>query len=170
MGGFFDAPFCFGSIFILISCVPWKYGINRQQGNLSWANQVTFQPISADKFRAAQYIHNHSLPSDRVQSSDEDPLALIVALTEKQALISRAQLHQVMGGNQAKLASNYLQAHRLLKNISTYYELIDFGLKHNVRWYLLNLNDMPSWSENIRNYAKFRSGDILVFNLKRTKK
>jgi len=145
--------------------VPWHFGHNIQQGRQSWTSQYTSIPVSADRVKATRFIREHALPGDRVLSSDEDPFALTVALTEKQALVSRERHFRTVGGALGRLADNRFLAHRQLRTIVNFEDLTHFAKQYHVRWYLLRSGDMPLWSQQIFDKAVFRIGDFIVFDL-----
>jgi hypothetical protein len=146
--------------------VIWHYGENIQQYGLSWEPNFANTPISADMFKASQFIRNNSLPGQRVLSSDEDPLAIVVALTEKQAFISRMDVYRNVGENAWEVYSDHALAHKRLKNITSFKELLDFGRKNNVQWYLLRIRDMPKWPKRLLDKNTFHSGGLMVFDLR----
>ena len=144
----------------------WQSGINIQQSSLSWGASYAIVPVSTDMINSTQYIRNHALSGDHVLSSDEDPLAIVVALTEKPAYLSRKDLFSMIGGSIGEVFTKNSLMHRQLGNISSYAELVEFGRSNKVDWYLLRLNDMPNWPKALLDRHAFQSGDILAFDLR----
>lgn len=146
---------------------PWHFGKNAQYGSLRDGPTACRTPISADLFAATGFIRQHAGPADRLQSSDSDPIALDVALTDRQAYVSRLPLYEKLGGNLKQLAAARAAENAALANIGSYEELRGFGRKAGVRWYLLRESDMPAWPVSLRGRSVFASGTIRIFDLQR---
>lgn len=161
----------FAVVFLLILggvTVPWVYGKNIQQPDLrpDWAHNITITPILSDLFKAASYIQQHSSLQDKVLSSNLDPLALVVTLTERQAFLSREALYRALKGESGRVFALRKTEFERLKNISNYEELRAFGTKNNIQWFLKYPRDMPGWSQNLLNCSVYESGGIRIYDLR----
>jgi hypothetical protein len=146
---------------------PWNFGKNAQYGSLRDGPSACATPISHDLFEATRFIRDHARPGDRVQASDSDPIALIVSLTGLQAYVSRLPLYEKIGASQGQLANSRAHANQALVGARDYADLVAFGQKSGVRWYVLNTPDMPMWPPSLLERAAFASGKLRVFDLHR---
>ena len=151
------------TIFSII--IIWKLSNNIQQSNLPWGLNLANTPISKGIFNAARYIRIHSLPGERVFSSDEDPLAIVVALTERQAFLSRKDSYQNMQNDAGAIYAQNSSIALPLKNLESLDQLINFGKLSKSRWYLTRINEITHLNQYIQNNIVYRSGDIIVFDL-----
>jgi hypothetical protein len=151
------------SIFSII--IIWKLSNNIQQSNLPWGITLANTPISKGIFNAARYIRIHSLPGERVFSSDEDPLAIVVALTERQAFLSRKDSYQNMQNDAGAIYAQNSSIALPLKNLESLDQLLNFGKSSKSRWYLSRMNEITHLNQSFQNNIVYRSGDIIVFDL-----
>lgn len=145
--------------------VPWQYGKKIQQGSLRDGPSACATVISGDMFKMGHYLREHSRAGDRMLMSNGDPMALGVALTGLQAYVSRGQLFQRIGGDVAKEAISRNAENSRLGGIKNYEDLLTFGRKVGVRWYVLQPGDMPGWPRQLLERAVFVSGNLRIFDL-----
>ena len=75
----------------------------------------------------------------------------------------------MIGGSIGEVFANHSFLHRQLGNISSYAELVEFGRRNKVEWYLLRINDMPNWPKLLRDKNVYQSGEVLAFDLREGK-
>lgn len=146
--------------------VPWHYGKNVQYGSLRDGPTACATAISADMFKATRFIREHSNFGEKILSSDNDPLALTIALTGLQSYVSLKKYFQTFGGDLGKLATERSAANDRLSNCTTFEELAAFCKYNNIQWYLLRHKDMPAWPPQLLKHAVFTSGDMYVFEIR----
>jgi hypothetical protein len=144
--------------------VPWINGQGIQQPN-NWALGITSNLIPEALFNATSYIRQNSQIQDWVLSSNLDPLAKVVSLTERSAFLSRESLHQRLGGEYAQIYKLRKVEFEHINNFKKFADLKSFGLKNNVKWFLKYPNEMQGWTSSILHCAIFESGGYSVFNL-----
>jgi hypothetical protein len=152
------------ALFLAGIFVPWEYGKGIQQPR-GWATHLTENSIPSGLFKSTSYIREHSLAQDWMLSSNLDPLAVVVSLTERPAYLSRGALFNNLKGESGQIyATRKLEFGRLqtLKSIA---ELNAFASKHNIKWLLKYPNDLSNWPESLLNCNAYESGGYRVYNL-----
>lgn len=156
-----------GSVLLVIAgtVVPWHFGKNAQYGSLRDGPTACRTAISDDMFKTSDFIREHAQRGDKLLVSDDDPLALGVALTGVGEYVSRESLYKALGGNVAAMAAERVAENSQLGGIQNFDELKAFGHRAGVRWYLLHEADMPHWPAKLLERAAFASGTMRVFDL-----
>ena len=154
--------------FVGSTIIIWNLSINIQQSSLSWGVILANTPVSKDIFNATHYIKTNSMPGERVFSSDKDPLAIVVALTERQAFLSREDLFKNMQNDAGVIYASNSSKTISLGDLENYDQLINFSKQSKVRWYLaMNSQTIYTKQHFLENIA-YQSGNIIVFDLKNT--
>ncbi|MCX4177456.1 MULTISPECIES: hypothetical protein [Paraburkholderia] len=157
-----------GSILLVSGAiVPWHFGKNAQYGSLRDGPTACATAISDDMFKTTDFIRAHADRGDKLLMSNNDPLALGVALTGLAEFVSREPLYRALGGSVAAMAASRVAENGQLSGIENFDELKAFGRKTGVRWYLLQQGDMPRWPAPLLDRAAFVSGNMRVFDLQR---
>jgi hypothetical protein len=143
--------------------VPWKMGARLQQ---SWVSIHSMIPISQDDFRAARFVRAHSSPGDTIVAEDTDPLAMFVALTERGAFVSRPELFGSLGGTVAATATERAASLAALSSVSRFEELVSYGRRYGVGWYIANGSASRDWPVDVRSHCAYCGPTVEVFDLR----
>jgi hypothetical protein len=144
--------------------VPFREGRTIQQ---RWAGRLfATVPLPADTIASARYVRHHAAKGDIILSSNEDPLAMMVALSERAAYVSRRGLYGVLGGDSGQLAALRTRQHAGLAGATSMAQLHEFGRRHQVQWYFLSAGDMPAWPPDLTRQSESLGTTFRVFNLR----
>jgi hypothetical protein len=143
--------------------VPFQEGRAIQQ---RWAGQLATIPLSADTIVSARYVRQRAAKGDIILSSNEDPLAILVALSERAAYVSRRDLYGVLGGDSGQLAALRTRQNAELAGATSMAQLHEFGRRHQVQWYFLSAGDMPDWPPDLTRQCESCGTTFRVFNLR----
>jgi hypothetical protein len=143
--------------------VPWKMGARLQQ---SWVSIHSMIPISQDDFRAGRFVRAHSSSRDIVLAEDTDPLAVFVALTERAAFLSRVELFRSLGGTAAAIATERSASLAPLSSVSRFEELVSYGRRYGVGWYIANGSASRHWPVEVRSHCVYCGPSVDVFDLR----
>ncbi len=147
---------------IVMIFVPWYFGRNIQKGFIGDGESATSTKVSSETFIVSRFIFKQSKPGDIFVFSGGDPLAVMVSLTGRQAYFSRESFYEKLGGNYNDIIKN-----RVLetKTIATIEDMVSFGLKRGVRWFVLQQSDNPILFHNVSKYSELTVNNVSVFDL-----
>ena len=145
--------------------VPFQEGRAIQQ---RWAGRLFATiPLAADTIASARYVRQRAAKGDIILSSNEDPLAILVALSERAAYVSRRDLYGMLGGDSGQLAALRTRQNAELAGATSIAQLHEFGHRHQVQWYFLRDGDMPAWPPDLTHRQCESCGTTFrVFNLR----
>jgi hypothetical protein len=145
------------------SWAAWTAGRELQQ---RWAPQYSTVPVSRETFVAGAFVRERSSPGDQVLAASEDPLALFVALTERAAYLSRAELYRSLGPDTAAPADERAAAHAAVRQISRFDELQRFGRLHGIAWYIADTAQTHAWPEDLTQRCAYCGEAVQVYDLR----
>ncbi len=148
----------------VMAYVPWYFGKNIQKGFIGEGKSATSTNIPEGIFAVSQFIYKESFPGDVFVFSGGDPLAVIVSLTGLQAYISREAFYEKLGGYYAGIVKSRLVE---VKSIATIEDIVDFGLKRGVNWFILQQSDNPKLFYNLSGYSELTVKGVSVFDLRK---
>jgi hypothetical protein len=144
--------------------VPVRLGRGIQQ---RWGGGL-FATIAmpSDAIRIARRVRAQSMRGDVVQTSSADPVAMFVALCERQAFVSRPALYASTQGGAGDLARSRLQVLSALNGISSLDQLREFGRANQIAWYLLERPDLAVWPAGFKDRCDSCGPSVLAFDLR----
>jgi len=86
----------------------------------------------------------------------------MVALTERQAYLSREPFFERVGGKTGDIVKARISK---INNISTLEELVSFGSETKVRWFVLFKEDNPKLFDESSARASLVIDDVSIFDL-----
>lgn len=144
--------------------VPFREGRAIQQ---RWAGHLFATiPLPADTIASARYVRQRAAKGDNILSSNEDPMAIMVALSERAAYVSRRDLYGMLGGDSGQLAALRTRQSAELAGATSIAQLHEFGRRHHVQWYFLSAGDMPAWPPDLTRQCEPCGRTFRVFNLR----
>jgi hypothetical protein len=143
--------------------VPWRDGAVIQQ---RWTPAYATIPVDGDTAAAAAFVRQQSAPGDEVLASREDPLAVIVALTERRGWLSRSSLYRSLGPEFAESADARAAEHASIAQATTFDEVKAFGARTGVDWYIADGAPGAAWPEAIARHSVFTVGGVRVYDLR----
>jgi hypothetical protein len=143
--------------------VPWRDGAVIQQ---RWTPAYATIPVDGDTAAAAAFVRQQSAPGDEVLASREDPLAVIVALTERRGWLSRSSLYRSLGPEFAESADARAAEHASIAQATTFDEVKAFGARTGVDWYIADGAPGAAWPEAIARHSVFTAGGVRVYDLR----
>ena len=150
-------------VLVLGALVPWRQAGDIQQ---RWGAQFSTVPMAPDAIAAASYIRAHSSPGEYVLSSDEDPLAIFVGLTERPAFVSRRELFRLLGGSAAALAGKRAYEHAALPGIADFEQLRTAAQQLGIAWYIVAGPDDPHGPTTARSRCGYCGSAVRVYHLR----
>lgn len=143
--------------------VPWREGATIQQ---RWTPAYAQIPMSLATFEAGAYVRQHSAPGEQMLAASEDPLAVFVALGERQAWLSRTALYRSLGPAFAVPADARAAAHASLAGVTTFDALKAFGATTGVAWYIADTPASRDWPAAITSHCVYCGDDVRVYDLR----
>ena len=143
--------------------VPWWEGGGIQQ---RWTPAYAQIPVSHAAVEAAGYVRRHSAPGDQILAASEDPQAVLVALTERRAYLSRAGLYRSLGPAFADAANRRASEHAALAGLSSFVELRAFGGRTGIAWYIADTPSTWLWPAEVTSHSAFDSAGVRVYDLR----
>ena len=142
---------------------PWIYGAKVQQ---RWWPPYALNPMSPDAVAAAAFVRRHSTPGELILAASEDPLALLVALTERRAYLSRTSLYHLLGGTTAEVTDARAREHAALGAVTSFDQLKSFGAKTGVSWYIADTPATQVWPVAVTGRCAYCSDRVQVYDLR----
>jgi hypothetical protein len=112
------------------------------------------------------YVRTHSSPGDLVLAASEDPLAVMVALTERRGYLSRSSLYRSLGPATAEPADARAAEHATLATLSSFEDLRAFGARTGVAWYIADTPATEQWPPAVTTRSVFGADGIRVYDLR----
>jgi hypothetical protein len=131
-----------------------------------WTPAYATLPVDGDTAAAAAFVRQQSAPGDEVLASREDPLAVIVALTERRGWLSRSSLYRSLGPEFAESADARAAEHAAIAQATTFDEVKAFGARTGVDWYIADGAPGAAWPEAIARHSVFTVGGVRVYDLR----
>lgn len=143
--------------------VPWRDGAGIQQ---RWTPAYAEIPVPPATLQAGDYVRRHSAPGDQILAASEDPQAVLVALTERRAYLSRTGLYRSLGPAFAGWADARAAEHAALAGISTFEELRAFGARTGVAWYVADTAASHAWPAAVTAQCAWCGDGVRVYDLR----
>lgn len=144
----------------------WRASEHAQRSTLAWGPDFTRTPVSVDLQNAANFIRRKARPDESVVTANGDPKAIIAALTERAAFLSRVSIYNAGGTALEQLARTRGEALDELREAKKLADLAAWAERQNRRWLLVQKSDVPLWPEALFAASAFRAGEICVYDLR----
>jgi len=112
---------------------------------------------------SVEYIRTHSERSDIVQDSQNDPLFVVSALSERQQFLVFPRYNPASGYR--PIFGVRKQEVEGLKRLTKMEDIAVYARKQGLRWYLLNPEDTLSWPLALLERPVYSSGGYRVYKL-----
>jgi len=143
--------------------VPWRAGERVQQ---RWTAAYAEIPVAAGTMAAGAYVRAHSSPGELVLAASEDPLAVLVALTERRAYLSRTALYRSLGPDTAAVTDTRAAEHGAIAGATSFEQLRAFGAAHDVAWYVADTPATHAWPTAVTSHSVFSANSVRVYDLR----
>lgn len=146
----------------LLAAVPMRWGRDLQASTTpEWGRAYARVPVPAHVFETAGFVRARSGPADIVATSDADPLAVFVGLSERPAYLARYELFEALGGEKAVEAR---RRHDVLEDVLLRRQPLEqFLANAGVRWFVATGDMLQSTAPT----PVFESGAARAFVLPR---
>ena len=152
-----------GALAVVGLAVPWHEGQRLQQW---WVPQYATIPVPLEAFPATAFIRAHSSPGEQILAASEDYYAILVSLSERRAYLSRTDLFRRLGPETATAVDLRARAHAALGPAPTYDQLLAFGRREGVSWYIADLVATHRWPDDVVSRCAYCGDMIRVYDLR----
>ena len=142
---------------------PWIYGAKVQQ---RWWPPYALNAMSPDAVAAGAFVRRHSTPGELILAASEDRLAVLVALTERRAYLSRTSLYHLLGGATAEVTDARAGEHAALGAVTSFDQLKSFGAKTGVSWYIADTPATQLWPAAVIGRCAYCGDTVQVYDLR----
>ena len=138
---------------------------NQIVGEQLWfAKSLAYTALPKDYLTCTDHIRRHAARTDIVQASDNDPMGITGALTERTAYLARPDL-QVRKAAYSSVAAAHAAALTALATAETVQAFENLVARLPIRWYLLKPDTEVSWPASIASKPTFQCGAYRVYDL-----
>ena len=142
---------------------PWIYGAKVQQ---RWWPPYALNFVDRDALEAGRFVRGHSTAGDQILATGEDPLAVLVALTERRAYLSRTSLYRLLGGAATAATDERAREHATVGAVTSFDQLKAFGAKTGVSWYIADTPATLLWPDVVTSRCVYCGNTVRVYDLR----
>ncbi len=159
-------PMLLGAAGVLLLCLPWRMGLNAQQGKMSWRAKCYGLRFPRGLVECGRFVAAHSSRNDVIQDSQYDEHLVFGALSERRSYLSRPALWQE--SKNPALPAEIERRRALLeqyKSATTIAAVREMAVQTGIRWFLVHPDDPLRWPQAVLQSLAFVSSGYRVFDL-----